>query len=293
MEHTERRAKKSGAQKYDMVRILRMGYYNTRKYGKNISQKDWSDTHIVQLVNKKSIIHETRDKKLLRLLYHNLKGYINGSLKDQELQIITVPRFKCSEASGNEWRISHDLKIINDGIDSKRDDIGYDTIDNVLSSISEYEHNNNDDNKISDEHLHGKGNLCDQEGCSDESNVTYKLKNTWVYEDESNIDDGKWISCDGFKVRNRSTSGWVKIDPYSEEDKRPLIRKFCDRHSTRGNVGQEDKDENYEILNGNGPVEPLYDDKAIIDPTDDWLNESDDDPGAWLDNSDDDSIACP
>jgi hypothetical protein len=70
----------------------------------------------------------------------------------------------------------------------------------------------------------GEDDICDQEGCSDVATVTLRLKQEFC--------------------RNGHAS-----DPY-EHDTRPLVRKFCARHSTRGDCGLEDADSNYEIIAG-------------------------------------------
>ena len=39
----------------------------------------------------------------------------------------------------------------------------------------------------------------------------------------------------------------ISYDPYIT-DKRPLVRKFCSEHSTRGEGYYEDEDENYDVV---------------------------------------------
>jgi hypothetical protein len=78
---------------------------------------------------------------------------------------------------------------------------------------------------VEEGHFTGEGNLCDQEGCGKEAEVTLKVKKEYP--------DG-----DGRAQ-----------DPYTR-DRRPLIRKFCATHATRGDTGYGDEDDNYERLEG-------------------------------------------
>jgi hypothetical protein len=170
-----------------------------------------------------------------------------------EIRITTVPRYKCSNASGNEWRTSYSITFMKKG-----EPILQDSIDGMECLRTEsYVYDSNEIPRVDVVYINdlfnkkcdigtllelsiGKGDLCDQVGCSDTSTVIYKLKYRY-------IDDGNY--------------SLKKIDPYIE-DKRPLIRKFCDRHSIRGDCGFEDSDDNYEIIKGN-PVEPLKKDVSV------------------------------
>jgi hypothetical protein len=77
--------------------------------------------------------------------------------------------------------------------------------------------------------MYGEGEVCDQEGCCERSAVTYKLKRRFW--DDGNI------------------SGAFSEDA-NLEDQRPLTRKFCQTHSTRGNCSRDDGKKNYEVLEG-------------------------------------------
>lgn len=135
-----------------------------------------------------------------------------------EYRVITVPRFKTSPYSGNEWRTSHSLVFYNKGeIIGRYHGYNVDGVQNIEQCFKECV-------LLGAETLMvGSGSICDQEGCLTPSTVTYKLKCIW--------------SPDGKKAYN-----------LYEEDKRPVIRKFCDKHAIRGDQGLEDTDDNYEFI---------------------------------------------
>lgn len=159
-----------------------------------------------------------------------------------EIRINILPRYKTSNASGDEWRTGYSLTFmrkgesilreLTHGIDSLR--LGDECWGNVVLLKDLFIEKCNQ-NKLS-ELMIGKGDICDQVGCSQKSTVTYKLK--YLYDNDG-----------------------TKKDPYID-DKRPLIRKFCNRHSTRGDCGLEDADINYEIMNGN-LIQPLKEDISV------------------------------
>jgi len=145
-----------------------------------------------------------------------------------EVRIVTVPRYKTSGMTGDEWRISATIQFYRKGqlIHEKR-------AGNVLWACvmagTEYLRAQ-DDGKG---YFAGEGQLCDQEGCHEIATVTLRLK--------------KEFCKDGHES-----------DPY-RYDTRPLVRKFCDRHSRRGDCGLEDADRNYEVVTGQ-QVQPSAED---------------------------------
>src|SRR3990167_5217124 len=89
-----------------------------------------------------------------------------------EFRIVTVPRYKTSELSGNEWRISHKMQLLRKGI------VVYESTDrDILIPIRDMV------DKL-EEKAHDRGNVfgesyfCDQEGCSSKSDDTKKLLDT-------------------------------------------------------------------------------------------------------------------
>jgi hypothetical protein len=137
-----------------------------------------------------------------------------------EVRIVTVPRYKTSGLSGDEWRISASIQFHRKGELIHESD--YRNVEMAcVFAASEY-YRAQDDGKG---YFAGQGNTCDQEGCKDPANVVYKLKKEFC-------------------------RAGHETDPYTAFDSRPLVRKFCDRHSTRGDCGLEDADSNYELIQG-------------------------------------------
>ena len=141
-----------------------------------------------------------------------------------EVRIVTVPRYKQSGLSGDEWRISTRIEFWRKGCLVHEEHWG--RIEGACAAVGYFYQKAKDDGKgfYAGEN-NAEGNpLCDQEGCSALATVTYKLKRG--YDKEGN-------------ERPFMSSG--------------EIRCFCDRHKVRGDCGLEDADNNYEVVRpGNG-----------------------------------------
>lgn len=130
-----------------------------------------------------------------------------------EVRIVTVPRYKESEMSGDEWRISARVEFYRKGqlkhISEPWRDVQ--TACNFLGYLYA--------TACDDGHAWyaGEGGLCDQEGCSNAATVTYRLKKRYCREGHPTEARGEF-------------------------------RCFCDRHDRRGDCGLEDSDSNYEKL---------------------------------------------
>lgn len=133
-----------------------------------------------------------------------------------EVHITAVPRYKESELSGDEWRYSALVLFKYKGQIIKTF-----SFRNVATAI---EHANTmmmltgeslDYDRLSREM--GIETCCDQEGCDEQATEYFQIKN--LYND-----------C-----------GTKRLPLY---DKIPF-RKFCKRHSRRGDCGLEDADDNY------------------------------------------------
>lgn len=129
-----------------------------------------------------------------------------------EIRIITVPRFKESELSGGEWRISARTQFLRNGvviheIGAARDvavaahHLGY-RLDEAFDNAQGY--------------FAGEGSFCDQEGCCSTETRVFQLK--------------KGYNRDGTE-RSLGSGG--------------EYRRFCKQHSHRGDCGLEDADDNY------------------------------------------------
>ena len=128
-----------------------------------------------------------------------------------EVRIITVPRYKQSGLSGDEWRISAETQFYRKGkliFTVGRRDVetacGF-AYGDYLRGI--------DDGKA---YFGGDGKICDQEGCAEPVAVKYRLL--------------KLFSREGYEGT-----------PHC-----PTFRHFCDKHKIRGDCALEDADRNYE-----------------------------------------------
>jgi hypothetical protein len=136
-----------------------------------------------------------------------------------EVRIITVPRYKTSGLSGDEWRISARIEFLRKG--KKVHESVYRNIEMACTFlVSEY-HRAIDDGKA---YFAGEGDICDQEGCAEPATVTYRV-----------------------------LAEFCRDHPH--EHKRELtdtvvVRKFCARHSRRGDASFDDADSNYRLIEG-------------------------------------------
>jgi len=129
----------------------------------------------------------------------------------------TVPRWKESEMSGDEWRISTLIEFSRNGevvhemtwgdLNHAVKDLGHMFDKSIEAMPGGYS-------------LAGDGVHCDQEGCSEKATITYKRK------------EPHCTYCG----QTRGPSGF-SID----------LRSFCDRHARRGDCGLDDADRNYEL----------------------------------------------
>lgn len=140
-----------------------------------------------------------------------------------EIRLVTVPRYKTSGLSGDQWRVSVRVELWRKG--RKIHEEYYNKMAYAVQFLAHVYHRAIDDGKayFAGE-SEGEVAFCDQEGCHQPATVTYKLKKEYC------------------------PSGHA-TDPY-EHDPRPLVRKFCQRHSQRGDAGLDDADDNYEAIEG-------------------------------------------
>jgi hypothetical protein len=128
-----------------------------------------------------------------------------------EVRIVTVPRWKESELSGDEWRISARIAFYRKGIL-----VGEARSNNIRSAVQFVDWHMMNGGENGDIKRPEIRDLCDQEGCSRPWTTMLNLK--------------KRYSNDGF------------VHPGAC----PEYRCFCDRHKERGDCGLEDADSNYE-----------------------------------------------
>lgn len=128
-----------------------------------------------------------------------------------EVRIITIPRYKTSGLSGDEWRISARMQFLRKGVVHHEVSVG--SVETACGmAYAEYV-KAVDDGKA---YFAGDGKVCDQEGCVDLATVWYRLKRRFCNEGHGSEPIGM------------------------------TIRSFCERHKKRGDCGLDDADRNYE-----------------------------------------------
>jgi hypothetical protein len=130
-----------------------------------------------------------------------------------EVRIKTVPRYKTSGLSGDEWRISATVEIYRKG--RLLHEASFSNMDYATRLLcAEYVKASEGGKQF----YGGEDGFCDQEGCAAAPTVTYALKKEFC----------------------RSGHG----EPVSGQ----VVRMFCDAHKQRGDCGLEDADVNYTAI---------------------------------------------
>ena len=134
-----------------------------------------------------------------------------------EIRIRVIPRFKESELSGDEWRISAQIEFFRKGkliLDDQVNDM------QTAVGCLYYKYIR----AIDDGHAYyaGDGVHCDQEGCNEKATMLYRIKQDY---------------CADFGGCGQ------KKDLYTGSH-----RCFCEKHSTRGDQDRQDNDDNYEMI---------------------------------------------
>lgn len=149
-----------------------------------------------------------------------LSGQLRRALRPDaqafdEVRIVTVPRYKESGLSGDEWRISAKIQFFRKGILCDERTIAH-TVEDACAYAA-YFH----DDAISNGKAFFAGELdtCDQEGCAEKATVTLKIKQGYTRQGDK---------------RELSSGG--------------EYRRFCKKHRVRGDCGLEDADRNYEEI---------------------------------------------
>lgn len=128
-----------------------------------------------------------------------------------EVRIITIPRYKESGISGDEWRISAETQFFRNGI------LFHITRHRNIEAAIDFL--KGDWLRAIDDGKAYFGNcedsFCDQEGCHEKATVFYKMKFRYCHE--------------GHK------SEVMVVDR----------QQFCENHKTRGDCGLDDADANY------------------------------------------------
>lgn len=145
------------------------------------------------------------DDKLSRAIRPDAQAF-------DEIRITTVPRFKESELSGDEWRISALVQFFRKG-ELKDEKTYVDTKTAAIFLGVDY---------INSEHAYygAQGPTCDQEGCAEEATVKLEI-----------VESG----CE-FCGQGKELYGMRQY------------RQFCERHKNRGDSSLDDSSQCYKKL---------------------------------------------
>jgi hypothetical protein len=140
-----------------------------------------------------------------------------------EVRIVTVPRYKTSGLSGDEWRFSAQVQFLRKGHvlhERSFSKIHY-AIDFLPAMQHEYADQGRANKDANDEPI-DFDRYCFSPGCKQDGVVEYEL-----------IDE--YIPRYGIKEEKHSWRGSVR-------------RRFCEQHARRGDCGLEDSDRNYVLI---------------------------------------------
>lgn len=128
-----------------------------------------------------------------------------------EIRVVTVPRYKQSGLSGDEWRIHAEAQFFRKGVLVFSE--GCRNVETACGLMFSWHVKALDDGKG---YFAGDGMTCDQEGCHEPALVRYRKKFEYCREAHK-----------------------------SEPSEVSLYRHFCEKHRTRGDSGFDDADSNY------------------------------------------------
>ena len=130
-----------------------------------------------------------------------------------EVKVVTVPRYKESEMSGDEWRISASIEYLCKGKVMHR--AAFRDIETALDFVKAEYHKGCD---MGRDDIQYEDLFCDQEGCNNKPIAFFKLKKQY------------------------GRDGEIKGHQFEQH------RSFCSTHERRGDCGLEDADSNYELI---------------------------------------------
>lgn len=135
-----------------------------------------------------------------------------------EIRITTVPRYKSSELSGDEWRTSAKIQVFRKGVLMGEKSMS--KLEYAAAILPGWLLQLGDEGFSGDHEQFEK--LCFQPGCKKNAEVEYELKD-------------EYYPSSGDKVPKKDYLG-------------PQRRRFCAEHSLRGDCGLEDSDANYILI---------------------------------------------
>ena len=174
----------------------------------------------------------TKDQKWDRCLRPDAQAF-------DEIRITTVPRYKTSGLSGDEWRISARVQFMRKGevlheehrlrdVETAAQFLPYFIVKAAEECQKTYYAGIYREDGVA---------ICDQEGCSEPATVVYRKRQEFCHK----CGHGKDTDAVRFNGEEKPGGG--------------PVRMFCAKHARRGDCGLDDADANYELVVGN-PEEP-------------------------------------
>jgi hypothetical protein len=153
---------------------------------------------------------------------------LEGDKFIDRVEVSTIPRFKTSGLSGDEWRTGVQLVAYRKGRVVKERFVG--NMDYATRLVGMNDWWLNDDESVSEPDM--CEDLCDQPGCDQPWTVLYRR-----------VKDGCG-RCGAVKARE-------------DDDRWAHYQAFCERHAHRGNSSLDDSDDNYKPVEGAHPSEQV------------------------------------
>lgn len=153
--------------------------------------------------------------------YEHFKAHKADETYD-EVRLRQVERWKESEMSGDEWRFSWTIELIRKGKVIAQS--GAHRLSDAIARLAWFRLTAGESDEY-DSTWHNRERvekICMQPGCCEVATVTLRLKDEYSAQGE----------------------GPLPPSPLGQP-----LRRFCKRHSGRGNCGMEDADSNYEVVN--------------------------------------------
>lgn len=159
-----------------------------------------------------------------------------------EIRITTVPRYKTSGLSGDEWRISARVQFMRKGevLHEEHRFKDVETAVNFLPYFMVKSAEESPKTYYAGVYREDGVAFCDQEGCSEPATVVYRQKQDHCYKCGHGRDPVRG------RLGKKSPGGG-------------RVRMFCARHSRRGDCGIDDADANYELVAGSIEEVPVAD----------------------------------
>jgi len=152
-----------------------------------------------------------------------------------EIRITTVPRYKTSGLSGDEWRISARVQFMRKGevLHTELSLRDVETAAQFLPYLAAQARETCTKTYYAGIYREEDGAaLCDQEGCAEPATVVYRKKHD---------------ACCRCGERKDTRTKDFRGDPMYGGGP---VRMFCAKHSQRGDCGLDDVSDNYELVSG-------------------------------------------